>query len=188
MTETDTDEALLMRYGRGDLAAGRVLTRRLAPRLLALAGRMLDAAEAEDITQETLLRLWRIAPHWEPGGAQPGTWAWRVALNLVNDRLRRRRGGSASLDEIPEPEDETPDVLRAMMTRERADALRVALADLPDRQREAVVLRHLEGLSNPEIARLLGTGVEAVESLIARGKRALVNRLAPRRSELGLDR
>lgn len=188
MIETETDEALLLRYGRGDLAAGRVLTARLAPRLLALAGRMLDSTEAEDIVQETMLRLWRIAPQWQPGGAQPGTWAWRVALNLVNDRLRRRRGGSPALDDIPEPLDEAPGVEQSMMSHERAEALRAALAELPDRQREAVVLRHLEGLSNPEIAQLLGTGVEAVESLIARGKRALINRLAPRQSELGLDR
>ena len=58
---------------------------------------------------------------------------------------------------------------------------------LPERQRQAVVLRHIEGLSNPEIAQVLGIGVEAVESLTARGKRALAAELAPRRSELGYD-
>jgi RNA polymerase sigma-70 factor (ECF subfamily) len=56
---------------------------------------------------------------------------------------------------------------------------------LPDRQRQAVVLRHLEGLSNPEIAEVLGIGVEAVESLTARGKRALVAALSDRKEELG---
>jgi RNA polymerase sigma-70 factor (ECF subfamily) len=65
-------------------------------------------------------------------------------------------------------------------------ALRKALASLPDRQRLAIVLRHLEERPNPEIAAILETSVEAVESLLARGRRALATELAPRRSELGL--
>jgi RNA polymerase sigma-70 factor (ECF subfamily) len=68
---------------------------------------------------------------------------------------------------------------------ERLAALDAALADLPGRQRQAVVLRHIEGLSNPEIADILEIGVEAVESLTARGKRALTAALAGRREELG---
>jgi RNA polymerase sigma factor (sigma-70 family) len=64
-------------------------------------------------------------------------------------------------------------------------ALQAALAALPDRQRQAVVLRHIEGLSNPEIAQIMDLGVEAVESLTARGKRALAAQLAGRRDELG---
>jgi RNA polymerase sigma-70 factor (ECF subfamily) len=59
------------------------------------------------------------------------------------------------------------------------------LATLPDRQREAVVLRHIEGLSNPEIAEILDISVEAVESLTARGKRALAAALSDQREELG---
>jgi RNA polymerase sigma-70 factor (ECF subfamily) len=72
-----------------------------------------------------------------------------------------------------------------MVQAARAAALDAALAALPDRQREAVVLRHSEGLSNPEIAGIMGIGVEAVESLTARGKRALAAALAPRRDALG---
>ena len=68
---------------------------------------------------------------------------------------------------------------------EKAQALELALAQLPARQRQAVVLRHLEGMSNPEIAAAMEIGVEAVESLTARGKRALAALLAGRREELG---
>ena len=64
-------------------------------------------------------------------------------------------------------------------------ALEAALATLPDRQRQAVVLRHLEGLTNPEIATVLDIGVEAVESLTARGKRALAAALSGQRDALG---
>jgi RNA polymerase sigma factor (sigma-70 family) len=66
-------------------------------------------------------------------------------------------------------------------------ALQAALALLPERQRQAVVLRHIEGLGNPQIAEVLDLGVEAVESLTARGKRALSALLAGRRAELGYD-
>ena len=66
-------------------------------------------------------------------------------------------------------------------------ALNAALAQLPDRQREAVVLRHIEGLTNPDIATVMDIGIEAVESLTARGKRALAGILSGRRVDLGYD-
>ena len=69
----------------------------------------------------------------------------------------------------------------------RADALRDALMHLPHRQRQAVVLRHVEGHANPEIGAMMGIGTGAVESLVARGKRRLTALLAPRREELGND-
>jgi RNA polymerase sigma factor (sigma-70 family) len=71
-------------------------------------------------------------------------------------------------------------------TAERAAALQAALSALPDRQRLALVLRHLEERPNPEIAAILDTSVEAVESLLARGRRSLAAELAPRQAELGL--
>ena len=65
--------------------------------------------------------------------------------------------------------------------------MEAAMALLPDRQRQAVVLRHIEGLANPEIAHVMDIGVEAVESLVARGKRGLAALLSGRRAELGYD-
>lgn len=180
-------DALLVLYANGDPQAARELTRRFLPRILGYARRMLgDAAEAEDVAQEAMLRLWRIAPDWRPGEAQVGTWLWRVVANLCTDRLRRRRPGG-SLDDAPEPPDPAPGALAALIAADRAAALEAALAALPERQRQAVVLRHLEGLANPEIAEIMGIGVEAVESLTARGKRALAARLAGQRDALGYD-
>lgn len=180
------EEALLRLYANGDSLAARELSRRFLPRMLAYARRMLgDADEAEDVAQEAMLRLWRIAPDWRSGEAQVSTWLWRVVANLCTDRLRRRRG--VALEAVPEPEDDTPSVYSTMVNADRAAALETALADLPERQRQAVVLRHLEGLSNPEIAEIMGIGVEAVESLTARGKRALAARLAGQRETLGYD-
>lgn len=181
-----SDDALLALYGQGDRSAARVLALRLTPLALRVAARMLgDAAEAEDVAQEAMLRLWRAAPGWQPGAAKVTTWLYRVVANLATDRLRRRR--TLPLDAAPEPEDGRPGALAGLIEADRAAALQAALMALPDRQREAVVLRHLEGLANPEIAAIMGVGVEAVESLVARGKRGLAATLAGRRGELGYD-
>jgi len=182
--EDDSDVALLRRYARGDQSAARLLTARHAPRVFRLARRMLgEAAEAEDVTQEAMLRLWRVAPDWEDGRGALGTWLYRVTANLCLDRLRRRRAISG--DALPELADEAPGALRTIEAADRAAALDAALARLPDRQRLAIVLRHLDERGNPEIAAVLGISIEAVESLLARGRRALAADLAPRRAELG---
>lgn len=187
--QSASDEELLERYAAGDQEAARLLTLRLAPGSLALARRMLGptaAAEAEDVTQEAMLRLWRQAPHWQSGGAKPSTWLYRVTANLCLDRLRRR-GRTVPLGESDEPADERQPVAVGMMERERAAALERALQALPDRQRQAVILRHIEGLANPEIAEIMEIGVEAVESLTARARRALKAQLAGRKQELGFE-
>lgn len=184
--QTDvSDEALLVAYGNGDREAAAMLTARLAPRVLGFAARMLggDRAEAEDVTQEAMLRLWKIAPDWRQGEAKVTTWLYRVTSNLCTDRLRKRR--SVDIDAIPEPADDAPAAAAGMMETSRAQALQAALDELPERQRVAVTLRHLEGRTNPEIAEVLEISVEAVESLTARGKRALAALLRPRREELG---
>ena len=179
-----SDETLLVLYGNGDRAAARSLTLRFAPLAFRVALRMLgDRAEAEDLAQEAMLRLWKIAPDWRNGEAKVSTWLYRVVSNLATDRLRRRRG--VGLDEAPEIEDGRASVLDEMIETDRATALQAALMALPERQRQAVVLRHLEGMSNPEIAEAMEIGVEAVESLTARGKRGLAKLLAGQRAELG---
>lgn len=179
-----SDETLLDLYGQGDPAAARALTLRLTPRVLGYAARLLtDRAEAEDVTQEAMLRLWKMAPDWRSGEAKVSTWLYRVVTNLCTDRLRRTR--AVDIDAVPEPEDDQPAADERLQQATRMAALDKALATLPDRQREAVVLRHIEGLSNPEIAEILDISVEAVESLTARGKRALAAALSDQREELG---
>lgn len=181
-----TDEALLALYARGDRGAAQELARRLTPRVLAHAFRMLrDRAEAEDIAQEAMLRLWKVAPQWEAGRAQVTTWLYRVVANLCTDRLRQTRR-NADIEDAPEQVDQDPVGEQRLVNEERKTALQNALQKLPDRQRQAVILRHLEGLQNPEIAQVMDISVEAVESLTARGKKALKAALAPRKEELGI--
>ena len=181
------DGALLVAFANGDAAAGRELLDRIAPRIFGYAARVLgDRTEAEDVVQDTMLRLWKMAPDWRQGEAQVSTWAYRVAVNLCTDRLRKRQSRpQVALDQVAEPPADLATAVERMTESARADALQGALGQLPDRQRQAVVLRHLEGLSNPEIAQIMDIGVEAVESLTARGKRALKAALAGRKEELG---
>lgn len=185
-----SDEALMVLYANGDRHAALALTQRVTPRVQAYASRLLsgDRAEAEDVAQETMLRLWKVAPQWRQGETKVTTWAYRVATNLCIDRQRARvRKRQVALDDAPETADAAPKAEDRLQDSGRMAALEAALAELPDRQRQAVVLRHLEGMTNPEIATIMEIGVEAVESLTARGKRTLSALLAGRKAALGYE-
>jgi RNA polymerase sigma-70 factor (ECF subfamily) len=176
----DADEDLVVRIGRGDPAAVRAFVARKGTRMTALAYRMLnDAAEAEDVVQEVFMRVWKQAPTWRPGTARFDTWMHRVALNLCYDRLRRRR--EQVMAEPPEQVDDgpAPDAgLHAADVGRRVDA---ALSSLPERQREAIVLCHFQALTNIDAAALMEISVDAQESLLSRGRRALRSQLADMR-------
>lgn len=180
----DDDAVLLARYAAGDRVAARALVERLSPAALGVARRMLgNPAEAEDVVQEALLRLWKIAPEWETGRARVSTWLYRVVLNLCTDRLRRHK--TAPLPEGWDAEDDAPGAPEQLQAQARKRALDAALTGLPDRQRQAVILRDIQGLQNPEIAQIMDVSVEAVESLAARGRRALKAALSGKKDELG---
>jgi RNA polymerase sigma-70 factor (ECF subfamily) len=177
---------LLAHYAAGDRQAARELALRLTPLPLRVATRMLgDRAEAEDVAQEAMLRLWTAAPGWRDGEAKVTTWLYRVTVNLCTDRLRRRR--TVPIEDGQDWPSDAPGALADLLERDRMAAFQTALSRLPERQCQAVVLRHLEGLANPEIARIMEIGVEAVESLVSRGKRALAHALSGQREALGYD-
>lgn len=172
MSESDPDEALVARVGRGDPAAVRALMARKLPRLMSLAQRMLnDSAEAEDVVQETFLRAWKQAPAWRPGAARFDTWMHRVALNLCYDRLRRRR--EVVMDDPPDQADEGPAPDRGLEAQDVGRQVGAAMQALPERQREAITLCHYQEMTNIEAAAVMGLSVDALESLLARGRRGL---------------
>ncbi len=176
-TTVDPDEDLVRRVGEGDPAAIQAMVARKLPRMLSLARRMLgDAAEAEDVAQEAMLRAWRQAPRWTPGQARFDTWLHRVGLNLCYDRLRRRR--EIATDVLPDGVDDGPAPDRGLLAAETGARVEAALARLPERQREAIVLCHYQELGNIEAAALMEISVEALESLLSRGRRALRTALA----------
>jgi RNA polymerase sigma factor (sigma-70 family) len=168
----DPDTELVARVGKGDRAAAQVLMARHLPAMLALARRMLSGqAEAEDCVQEAFLKVWTHAARWQPGKAKFETWLYRVTLNQCYDRLRKRP--TEPLDaaaDVPDGSDSPDRGLEAAALETEVSA---ALADLPERQRAAILLCHYQEHGNIEAAEILGISVEALESLLARGRRAL---------------
>lgn len=172
MSGQETDEQLLARIGRNEPAAVRSMVSRKLPRLLGFAARILgDRGDAEDVAQEAFLRIWRQAGKWQSGDARFDTWLHRVTLNLCYDRLRRRR--ETVMAEPPEQVDPGPAPDHGLRERDREKAIDEALAALPDRQREAIVLQYYQELSNVDAAAIMGISVEALESLLARARRNL---------------
>ena len=113
-TGVDEDAILLARFAAGDQGAARSLTELLLPGALRQAWRMLgDQAEAEDVAQDAMLRLWRQAADWRAGEARISTWLYRVVHNLCIDRMRRRRP-QVAVEDAPEPVDPDPGVLERM--------------------------------------------------------------------------
>jgi RNA polymerase sigma factor (sigma-70 family) len=173
----DQDDELVRRAGQGDAAAVQTLVARKLRRVLSLAERMLgDASEAEDVAQEAFFKVWRNAPRWRPGAAKFDTWLHRVTLNLCYDRLRRRRERPTA--DPPDTPDPGPAPDRGLLALDVGKRVRLAMHALPARQREAIVLCHYQELGNIEAAGVMGVSVEALESLLSRGRRALKAALA----------
>jgi RNA polymerase sigma-70 factor (ECF subfamily) len=167
----DIEAALILRTAYGDRDAYAALVRRLLPRVLAVARRMMGSeALAEEAAQEALLRLWTNAASYEPAKARVSTWLTRIAVNVCLDRLRRKG---------EEPWPEHFDVAlpasqeRDLMQDQVAAKVDAALQSLPERQRLALTLCHYEEMSMAEAALVMQTTAEAIESLLGRGRRQL---------------
>jgi RNA polymerase sigma-70 factor (ECF subfamily) len=178
----DSDDALVLRAGRGDrLAASRLIARHSA-KILSVCVRMVgERSAAEDCAQETFLKLWRTADRWKPGAAKFETWLYRVATNACIDRLRRRRPES-TVDEAPDVADEAPLADAGLIAAEQRRTIDKALDGLPGRQRLAIVLCHYQEMSNADAAAVMNVSVDALESLLSRARRSLKESLAPLRA------
>jgi RNA polymerase sigma-70 factor (ECF subfamily) len=180
----DSDGALLAAAIDGDAKASRLLVDRHLGRVVAFAQRLVgNRADAEDVAQDVFLALWRSGGRWQAGGgATLGTWLLRVAYNRAVDRLRRRP--AVPIDLLPDLPDGGPGPEARLQGDAVARRVAARLAALPERQRAAILLSHFEDLGNAEIGAVLGVGVEAVESLLARGRRTLRSVLRDERDDL----
>ena len=181
------DAELLAAAARRDKAAFAEIASRYYRPVYRLAWRMSGGhADSEDIAQEAFVKLWRDPGQLREAAALKG-WLMRVAANGAIDRARRRR--TTPLDETPEPSDTRPRADRALERQEAQRHIDTAIAALPERQRLALSLVHFEGLSNIEAAAAMELSVEAVESLLARARRGLKEKLSGHWRELldGLD-
>jgi len=167
----DSDEVLMALVANGDQRAYRELASRHLPAMLGLARRILgNSADAEDVVQEAVLRVWTHAPRWQPLAAFR-TWLTRVVVNLCLDR--KRQASWVALEAAGEIIDPTPGAAEQAEADERERLLAGAIEELPARQRAAIVLTYSEGLSNVQVAEILDTTVSAVETLLIRGKQNL---------------
>jgi len=173
---SQTESELIAHAAAGEPRAVEALVNQHMPRVYALAYRMLgQAQEAEDVTQDTFIKAWKILPDWQPK-AKFSTWLHRVALNLCRDRLRKKR--EVLSDEVPEQIDTALRPEQALAQSQRHSALEAAISDLPERQREAITLCALQEMTNIEAAEIMQVSIDALESLLARGRRGLKTALA----------
>lgn len=166
------DQELMTAIQAGNSRAYESVVKRHLKSISHYAFRMLgNTKDTEDITQETFLRLWTHADTWRSEKASVSTWLHRITHNLCIDYLRKDKSAITSeyLDEHEgyDSPAEQPD------KEQRLFSLREALAQLPERQRSAIVLNHYHGFSNREIAEIMEISVDALESILARARRGL---------------
>ena len=168
----DEDKELLDRLADDDEIAFRSLVERHIDRAYAIALRILgNAADAEDVVQDTMLKVWTHRGRWQHGRARFSTWLYRVVSNRCIDLRRKPR--TENVDAVPEVADTQPDASSLIERNEARNLLEAAMQRLPEQQRLAVILSYHENMSNGEIAEVMDTTVAAVESLLKRGRQQL---------------
>ena len=182
-TPAPSDEVLMAQVQQGDQAAYQLLVRRHAQGLQSFAQRLLrQPDDADDVAQETLLRIWQHAQQWQLERVRFSSWLYRIAHNLCMDRLRRAKRqrtdvmdndtlDQAASNELAGPEQQFSNAVLGKR-------LHVAIAALPERQRSALMMCFHQGFTNQQVAAVLSISIDALESLLARGRRTLRLQLA----------
>ncbi|MDN3274460.1 RNA polymerase sigma factor [Frankia sp. RB7] len=168
----DEDSELLDKLAAGDEVAFRMLVERHIDRAYAIALRIVgNAADAEDVVQDTMLKIWSHRGRWQHGRAKFSTWLYRVISNRCIDLRRKPR--NENVETVPEVPDGQPGAVEVIERNELNGMLELAMQRLPEQQRVAVIFSYHENMSNGEIAQVMDTTVAAVESLLKRGRQQL---------------
>lgn len=175
-TEVIDDAALMALIATGDRQAFNTFLSHHLTAVVQFARRYLtNQADAEDIAQETFFRVWKKAGSWKPQGHSPRSWVYRIAYNLCIDEIRRRPATESSAeDDMQFASDSTE---RMIEKESNVKQLTRWLETLPERQRTAISLCALQGLTNREAAIAMDISIEALESLLSRGRRLLRSNL-----------
>jgi RNA polymerase sigma-70 factor (ECF subfamily) len=202
---SDPSDVDLMLRVKNDPEALTELVRRYEIRLLAFIRRMIyDRIEAEDLFQETFVRVMRAAERYEPR-ASFSTWIFTIARNLCIDRIKKKKGlPTVPLDAIqqsspgvpspvmrsrnPEPPGSEPDPSDAAETAEQVELLRAAIAKLPETKRTALVLRVQSGLPYAEIAEITKAPVGTVKYRVHEAIRLVAEELGVPRELVNVRR
>ena len=189
MSERDTDQLLVERVQRGDKQVFGLLVSKYQRRLARMLSRIIrDAADVEDVVQESFIRAYRALPGFRNDSAFY-TWLYRIGVNTAKNWLasNRARISSTSTLEVEDLEQhefdqqhrdtDSPEAL--LMTKQIAATVNAAVADLPEDMRTAVTLREIDGLSYEEIANAMNSPVGTVRSRIFRAREAIAIKLRP---------
>jgi RNA polymerase sigma-70 factor (ECF subfamily) len=168
----------MVRIREGDMEAFRLLVEMHQARVIGTISKMLGSdAESEDLAQQVFIRVWKSAPRYQPT-AKFTTWLFRITRNLVFNELRRKRHFADQSEVIAEPierAEKEPD--RVLLEGELQKAIQEAINQLPESQRMAIILRRFEEMPYEEIAKVMGTSVPAVKSILFRARAELRERL-----------
>lgn len=166
------DAALMSAAARGNEGAWATIVSANLPIVHRTVYRLVrDDQWAEDIAQESFVRLWKLAGSWQPRG-RISTWLCHVARNLAID-LIRRRAREQTEDVSDDLVADGPTPLEIMAARETETDVERAIAALPERQRTAIRLIHFGDCTGAAAAEIMGVSVEALESLLSRARRSL---------------
>lgn len=174
--DIQNDTELMTRLAAGDMAALGDLAKRHQDKVLSLSYRILgDWHKAEDVAQETFLRVYRAAKRYKPQ-ARFTTWLYRIVVNLCFDEQRRQAKIAAPLEEV-DPAMLTEPETSSAERKEVVKLVKAAVDVLPERQRLALILHRYDGLSHSEICEVTGWSKSAVESLLVRAYASMREKL-----------
>lgn len=172
---TPSDEDLVAAFQAGDIAAFDTLVGRWDRKIQGVIFRLVGShEEARDVSQETFLKAYRALGTFKRE-ARFSSWLYQIAVNATRDRLRRRRRrNDLSLDDVDEStesalRDGSPTAFELVETRDLSRLVAAAIAELPDEQREVVILKEYQGLTFPEIADALDVPLSTVKTRLYRG-------------------
>ena len=191
----DLDDELMERYRTGDENAFTLLVRRHQQPLVNFIARFInDKDGAEDLAQETFIRIFKASRRYQPGRAHFKTWMYHIASNLCKNELRNRgRRDRYRVDNVVDSRDEgdveqvdlierapadvsfQPEV--ALERQELDEAIQTAIAELPEQYRVPLILRDLQGLSYDEISETLELRDGTTKSRINRARLMLKDKL-----------
>lgn len=176
MSEPTDDEQLMCRIQQGDSQAFQRLVEQHLNPLYRFVRRMLGTSkDADDVIQETFIKVWRNAHQWQSGKAKLSTWLHSIAHHCCIDMHRQNQLLTVDLEEIADLE--ALETVGSIRQTEILDQIEIALQHLPERQRSAVLLCYYQGMNNQEVAEILQISVAALESLLARARRNLKQKL-----------
>lgn len=171
--DPETEKNLMHRIAEGDRGAfGEVVDWYMKDIFGFAYSIMGDSMKAEDVTQETCLRLWNKAGQWKPSG-RIKSWLLKITHNLCMDELRKQKPEIVINYDTLALSDNTPSPLHVHADWQRAQKISEALVLLPERQRTALMLVYYQEHSNKDAADIMGVSVDALESLLSRGRKKL---------------